>query len=416
MSTAPDRPTPRPRRRKYLIAIACLTVFVAIIGTVYYYLHSPFTGGPMIQMVGPTGFTVVWQTDLPGSGRLVVKLGDQTVADVSAVKENGQYAASVTGLRPGQTYRYEVYDRFGGVSALLGSWSCKTDAGPTAPVRLLVFGDSGTGSFSQYQLGKRMMEYPFDLILHTGDLVYFDGAPECYPANFFEPYRRMLPSTMFVPVLGNHDLRTRDGEPFLSTFVLPRNGPAGLQPERHFWFDFGCARFVGIDGMAKDAELTGQVAPWLKEVFSSAGRQWRFVFCHYPPYTGTEKRDPDIRLRTLLVPAMEAAGVDMMLLGHNHLYERTHPLRSETVVDDSKGIVYIVTGAGGARLYEEKPVSSRPAYIAAFFDQDLSFTLLDVSPDNLKLRQIDLGGHVVDQWELRRGPRATLGPTTTSRP
>ncbi len=407
---------PNMKTSKKIGLILALTTIpdALILACVYLHWTTRIVAGPMLQMVGPTEFSVAWQVNRWGSGQLTVTQQETTVAKVAARQEDDRFVATVTGLKPGGKYDYRIshnMDVF--YQTLGGPWSCSTDPGPQASLRLLVFGDSGTGSRSQYALAEKMATHPIDLIIHTGDLVYPGGELQDYPAKFFQPYAQLLPQAPFMPVLGNHDVHTANGEPLLKTFILPKNGPTGKSQERHYWFDNACARFVAIDSETDEMELRGFVAPWLKKVFSTAERRWRFVFFHYPPYTACAKYPPNAKIQRTLVPAMEQAGVDVVFNGHCHLYERTKPILNGQVVSDDRGIIYIVTGAGGANRYALAPATSRPAFSAAGFDEDFSFTRVDLKPNALDLKQIDLRGRTVDQLTLNRGPRAGLPPATT---
>jgi hypothetical protein len=370
----------------------------------------------MLQQVTPDGFTVVFRTSRPTHAWLDVARDGRVSKRVPALRQEDQYVATVTDLASGKTYRYRIGLSRGVHRSLSSeSWKCRTDPGPTASFRFVAFGDSGTGELPQSRLAAQMLQRHPDLVIHTGDLIYDDGDPGDYPAKFFEPYAKLIASAPFMPVVGNHDYRTDRGAPLLEAFVLPRNGPPQTDPERHYWFDFGCARFAAIDTDVEKAEVRDYVAAWVKRSFATAGGRWRFAYFHHPPYTACTKHAPNEAVQRLLVPALEESGVDLVFCGHNHLYERSKPILAGKVVREGEGIVYIVTGAGGARRYPLKPPRERPDYLAAGFDADFSFTVVEASPVGLTLEQVDLKGDVVDRWDLRRPPRAASSrPATTS--
>ena len=400
------------RRRAQLWGL--LLVLLLAVGLAWWsglFETEAFTAGPMVQAVGPYGFTVVWRTDEKGEGGLQLMDGDQVTLRVPARLEGGQSMATVRGLEPGREYAYRVVITQDGNKRVLGGpWTCKTDGGPTASFRLAVFGDSGTGGRGQYRLSERMADRAIDLIIHTGDLVYDRGEAADYPDKFFKPYAKMLPSIPFRPVIGNHDYHTDRGRPLLDAFVLPRNGPAGTDPERHYWFDYGCARFAAINTDVDEAELRDRVGPWLVEVFKSAGGRWRIVYTHHPLYTGSTTRGPSEPIQRALAPAFDRAGVDVAFAGHNHLYERSKPIRGGKTVGEGQGVVYIVTGAGGAKRRPTRPREEWPDTVATAYDDDYSYTHVRVSPALLSLSQIDAAGKTVDQWRLER--RRT--PTTSA--
>ena len=65
-----------------------------------------------------------------------------------------------------------------------------------------------------------MLAQRADFLLHTGDLIYPNGDAADYQRNFFEPYRKLLHRVVFMPSLGNHDVATKRGQPYLDVFEL----------------------------------------------------------------------------------------------------------------------------------------------------------------------------------------------------
>lgn len=391
-----------------MAATAILVVVVAVVW-LYQTLTYHIVAGPMIQAVGTSSFVVVWQVNRPGQGTVDVMDGEGVILKVQSKIKNDRHIATITGLKPGGTYSYRIrHKRDGAEKFVAGPWKCKTDAGPAAAFRFLAFGDSGTGGRGQYQLAEQMAKSQFDLVIHTGDLVYKRGEARDYPKKFFAPYAKILPSIPFMPVIGNHDYDTDRGLPLIKTFVLPRNRPKGIAPERHYWFDYGCARFVAVNADAEEDELRDRVVPWMVRVFKSAPGRWRFLYTHYPLYTGSTDRGPVEKFRKILLPALERSGVDVVFSGHNHLYERSKPILAGKIVTQAEGVVHVVTGAGGAELRPTKPRGEWADHVDVAYDDDLSFTLVDVSLAGLKLQQINRSGQVVDRWELNRPPRSSV--------
>ena len=206
----------------------------------------------------------------------------------------------------------------------------------------------------------------------------------------------------FWPCLGNHDIAEPDlGAPYLEVFELPENGPTGSTPERSYWFDYAAARIAVIDINLDEPQLRDVVAPWLTDVMSEPGPRWKFVSLHHPPYTGGAYQ-PDQRVQNALVPVFEAVGVDIVFAGHDHMYQRTAPIRAGEVVEEGAGVVYVVSGAGGALIYDALPPDQRPAYVIALNDEVHSFTRVNIDGDTLRLRQIAVDGEVIDDWTLRK--------------
>lgn len=266
------------------------------------------------------------------------------------------------------------------------------------PLRFVVFGDSGSGSRSQAKLADMIWETRPDFVVHTGDIVYPRGEMEGYPPNYFEPYEDMIRSVPVYPVLGNHDVRISP-EPYYVNFVLPTNGPPACQPERHYTFNYGDAFFVMFDSDVSEKEIADHVAPWVEQQLLASEATWKFVVCHHPAYTSGGHL-PTPKIQEHIVPAMERGGADMMLNGHNHLYERSYPIREGAVVEPGEGIVYVVTGAGGMSKYEFRDPMEE--YTASAFNQFFSFTVIELDGPKLTLTQYPITGmnKPVDRWEF----------------
>ena len=413
----------RVRPRTVLLAAVLL-----ILGSIGMHLVAPWIlpvriiEGPLVQQATEDSAIIIWYTTRPvGEGACELVLSDEAGERVFAAEADGaRNRVYIADLAPGRAYEYSV--RLDGrvLTDVADPPTLHTNKPAGEPFSFVVFGDSGRGTIAQYQIGGLMFSAQPDFALHTGDLVYSSGERSKYNDRFFTPYRLLLASVSFWPSLGNHDLRdfsinpSNDEQPYLEVFELPENGPAGLPPERNYWFDYAAARVVVIDSNTDDETLLAErVAPWVQEVLADCDAEWKFVCFHHPPYTAG-KYKPNVVVQRALVPTFEAVGVDIVFNGHDHMYERTYPLLGGEVAADGEGVVYIVTGAGGARLYDALPADERPGYIAALYNERHSFTHVYINGPDLRLQQIDVEGNLVDEWSMSRRPRPT--PTPTSQP
>lgn len=357
---------------------------------------DPLAAGPMLQDAVPNGFTVAWWH--PGAARneLRIRGGTGREAIFQARRKGDRWEARAEGLAPDTAYRYEIREQTPQGSRRLHVGQAKTAKPPGVPFSFLVFADSGTGKRPQNQLAEVMERYPFDLVLHAGDLVYGKNTPGEYRRKFFLPYRNLLRSVPFYPVLGNHDVQKDGGRAFLETFSLPTNGPAALPPRRCYWFDYGDARFVAVDSTLDPKTLSDVVSPWLRDVLRSSDRRWRIVFFHHAPWGGGW-RPAEEGICASLVPAIEESGTDVVFCGHNHLYERMRPMRGGQVVP-TNGVLYVTTGAGGKTLHKERNEDS--PRLAACEDSRFSFTWVRADADRIEIRQIGDNDEVLDQIVL----------------
>jgi hypothetical protein len=350
--------------------------------------------GPLIQMPQPMQTTLVWYTSRPAKCTLHVEGHLSSPISPESSENQQRHTANLGRLSPDTEYAYRITLE-SGRELFSGTLDSPKDA--NAPFSFIVFGDSGKGTRAQYALAQQMLERRPDFMLHTGDLVYSDGARHKYPDRFFGPYRKTIARVPFFPCLGNHDI-AEDGRalPYESVFELPQNGPDGRPADHEYWFDYGSARFAVFDSNISQAEMESKIAPWLREVFDANAPEWRFISCHHPPYTVGNYTPGDLAVRKTLVPIFEEIGIDAVFCGHDHNYQRLTRLRAGQ--PDEDGILFIITGAGGARLYEQKQLEA--TFIEFINTKIHSATQITIVGNKLKLEQFDEQGEVMDQTEM----------------
>lgn len=354
--------------------------------------------GPMLQQPTETSAVLVWTQnhDRPTTIRVKTAGGDDVPAVVTGTGRARRVA--LTGLIPATAYEYTIS---AGDKRLAGG-RFHTAKPRGQAFSFIVFGDTGKATQGQFRIGARIAAESPDFIVHTGDVVYPDGSRDDYYQRFFQPYRTVLRDVALWPSLGNHDVRDYEGEPYREVFDLPANGPAGLPSEHNYWFDYADARFVVIDSNLSEGVLRDTIAPWVAGVFGEPTTPtWRFAVLHHPPYTAGKHRPSEEVARTL-VPEFEKAGIAAVFSGHDHLYERSKPLRGGRIVTPQEGIVYIVSGAGGANLYSFQSSESQPAWLAAGRDDVHSYTRITIDGDRLTLVQIDADGRILDETSWTR--------------
>lgn len=265
----------------------------------------------------------------------------------------------------------------------------------------IVFGDSGNGSSEQKELAQLMLNYDFDLMLHTGDIAYPSGAKDQLTRNFFEIYSQHLKKAPFYPSAGNHDYMTSDLGPYLDSFILPEQALNPKDNERYYSFNVNNIHFIALDTnepLSKISLLRGDdMADWLEEdLKKSAVREWKIVFFHHPPYSSGKVHGGDRLVRDLLVPIFEKYAVDIVFSGHEHNYERTCKLSGGNCFD--RGITYVVTGGGGAGIYpfgQEQPFS-------LIRKSEYHFVHVSIETCKLNARVISINGEEIDQFNLEK--------------
>lgn len=362
------------------------------------------TRPPYIQMTTPDSAVIVWRTNRPitpwvairdsvdaPTARNVVQ-PDQIVIRVStdvhappaiariseAPEETYQYEAHVSGLDPDTVYFYMIMDLVNVVAGgdLLHRFRTPPSSGADRPLRFWFAGDTGDGSPAQFAGYRGLYQFlenepeeekkPIDGYVHLGDMAYGTlgqgrgGTDANFSDNFFGVYGDLMRHTVTWPTMGNHEAYESDGitasGPYYDAFVLPAKGEAGgiaSGTEAYYSFDVGDAHFICLESNDQDRTPDGVMVQWLKSDLEQTNARWLIAFWHHPPYTkGSYDSDdsafnPDMEeLRMHIMPVLESGGVDLVLCGHSHVYERsmlidgayTTPTTTvDTVLDDGDG-------------------------------------------------------------------------------
>ena len=348
---------------------------------------AKLTRAPYIQWTTETSAHIVWNTDIAASTIVEwVRAGSKDkVMTLWNTLPQTRHIIKIPELRAGTVYNYRVGSN--GRELASGKFATAKRAGQK--FGFAVWGDSGTASPGQKALAKQIAAQNADFFLHTGDLVYSKGEAELYDSEFFAIYARDLVRAPFYGSLGNHDVGTNDGQPFLDNFVLPRNGPPLLPPERNYSFDYAGAHVVILDSTQTQEMMEKYVAPWLDADLASSKALWKFAVFHHPPFSSGKHGD-EPRTQKVFAPIFARRKVDVVFNGHDHTYERYAP---------RDGVVYLVTGAGGAGLYKRKKTDSQTR---SFNDAIHSLTRIDIHGRTLRGRQIAHDGAVIDDWGIKK--------------
>lgn len=405
---------PDPRRWKPALALAAI-LLVAIFIAWKLRDPGPIHDGPMVQLLDTDGFALTWRMPALAEAEVaeVVVRGEGPGDEMIFPAVPGdRFTARVTDLEPASFYDYRIRRRGGtGESVdrtvVLAQGRTRTAPERGGSFRFVVTGDSGSGSEEQYGLGRLMYEYDPDLVIHVGDIVHPDGTLRYYPAQFFRPYRDLLKRAAVYSCVGNHDWETNQGEAIFQVFELPDNGVEGRSDLACYWFDFGDVRFVALNSNVAFSEVERYQKPWLEDVLGGASDRWKVVFFHHPVYTARMHASRGA-FRHLIVPVIDEHEVDLVLVGHNHKYERSYPLRDGQVVEPGEGTIHITAGSGGSSLRTFG--SPQPDFIAARDDAQYSFTVIDVEPARMVVQQVGLDESVLDRFEIPRRSATTQPP------
>lgn len=261
-------------------------------------------------------------------------------------------------------------------------------------VRFAVIGDSGTGELPQFEVGRQMAAwravFPFDFVLMLGDNIYGHQTSADFKRKFEEPYKALLDGGVkFYASLGNHD------DPNQRLYK-----PFNMGGQRYYSFKAGNASFFALDSNYMDAPQLQWITTQLKQSTSA----WNICFFHHPLYTNARYHGADTDLRTRIESLFVKTGVNVVLAGHQHVYERLKP---------QNGIYYFVLGNAG----ELRPHDLRPSpQTAKGFDTDRSFMLVEIAGDEFYFQTISRTGETVDSGVLPRQAKPPAATAATAAP
>lgn len=329
--------------------------------------------------------TVVWATASAAPGAVEYWTDEEHILAVHDSTDAIMHQVRLEGLQPDTRYSYRVLA--GADTSATASFM--TAPGPGADLTFAVYGDTRTNRDAHVAVLRRLATYQPRFIVNTGDLVASNTLANW--DNFFTDLCDSTPVGHAIPYYatpGNHE----NGPMYYEDMVLPRDNLS--RTEEYYSFTYGDVFLLALNSEIPSAPGSPQYT-WLTAALASpAARNARFriAFWHRPPYS-TSKHGSDLPLRASLGHAVEQGGVDVVFNGHDHVYERSLPIN---------GTIYVVTGGGGAPLYDFKADSDWVAYKESAFH----FCLLSVRGNKLTVAMIRSDGEVQDSFEIVHSRRS----------
>jgi predicted phosphodiesterase len=345
--------------------------------------------GPYLENCGPDRITVSWESDQLTDGRLLYGIGELS-NEIEVPEGTGVQSVTLEGLRPDTTYFYRI-ELFNGSYSPTLTFST-APAGPE-PFRFIVFGDTRTDHPMHTAVAGLIQERAPDFAVNTGDLVE-DGDDAEMWQTFFEIEHAIMSRMVVWPVMGNHDHRT---DTLYDTLF---HVSCSSQTSRYYSFDYSNCHFVVTDSEDDFSPASEQYA-WLDADLSAAESnadiEHTFVFYHRPPFSSGWHGSEGLPMEDDLHPLCLRHGVEIVFNGHDHDYERS-------TVD---GILYIVTGGGGAPYpplldEDQPPLPDKNPYRQVFFGV-FHVVECEVQGPAINCEMIDLTRSVRDTFGINLG-------------
>ncbi|OOG76730.1 metallophosphoesterase family protein [Algoriphagus sp. A40] len=421
--------------------------------------------GPYLQVATSESIIIRWRTD--ALTRSVVTYGtteDGLTLQASDPTLTFDHKVKLIGLSPRTKYYYSIG---GGNGDTLQKgpdnyFVTFPEAGTEGSYRIGVFGDCGKNSSNQRLVRDQVQKYlgdkPMDAWILLGDNAYSSGTDPEYQEKFFNIYKDdLLKKYPLFPAPGNHDYNdfyefkataqvTHDIA-YYQNFSMPENGEAGGVPSgtpAFYSFDIGNVHFLSLDSYGKEDnesrmyDTLGAQVQWIKkdlEAFKNTKRGWVVAYWHHPPYTmGSHNSDREgelIKIRENFIRILERYGVDLIICGHSHLYERSglmhdhfgmeetfdkakHHIGTSSALyngtDDScpyikdpetnQGTVYVVSGSAGAMGRGQATYPHNAMYYSNYELGGAS--MIEVNENRLDLKWIASDGEIKDHFVMMK--------------
>jgi len=362
----------RPRYGVFVLAagLACLLVVPC--------LAAELDKGPYLQNVSSTGATVCWVT----------------ATGPADARQYQYHQARAEGLSPDREYEFVAGD----TGQYTGTF--RTFPAEPKPFTFVVYGDTRSNHDVHRACVRKIEELNPAFVINTGDLVSNGENMDDWNV-FFDICGPMMATIPYFPVLGNHE---RNAAHYYDLFDLPNN-------ERYYSFDYGDVHFVVLDSCElrvpsrDDPEYDRSLVPfyremsrhywqkqkaWLKQDLAAHNdASFVFVSFHHPLYSNANpgRRSEQGAKRRIFEEILRDARVTMVFNGHDHNYQRHF----------ADGIYYVVSGGGGASLYDiTKPLL--PSTRAGAKKHHV--IRVDVDGRTLEMTVITPEGEVIDTLKL----------------
>jgi hypothetical protein len=274
--------------------------------------------------------------------------------------------------------------------SVTGAWPTSGAPGPDV-TRFAAIGDFGAMGDAERRVAELVLGQQPEFVITLGDNNYPTGSADTIDVNIGRFYSSLIApykghfgpgakENRFFPSLGNHDWMTAGARPYLDYFTLPGN-------ERYYELERGNAHVFSIDSDPHEPDgidPRSVQAEWLKERAGASKKPFQIAYMHHPPYSSA-RHGSSFVMRW----PYEEWGIDLVLAGHDHTYERI----------EAEGLTYVVNGLGGNMPY---PFGDPLPGSKVRFNQAHGAMFFELSKDELRGRFLTTEGKVIDEFSIKR--------------
>jgi hypothetical protein len=297
------------------------------------------TRQPYLQTPTPTSVVVRWQSGTGDIGKIRYGTSLSSLARtiVESEDERIYHHVQITGLTPNTKYYFTVDGSSKGNEEQY--FVTAPTVGSSAPVRIWAISDFGQTNSRE---NPRRLEtvaqwkafnngYHASFVLSMGDQTEDDAVYQLQH-NYFDVLEPVLKSSPLYTTVGNHDEHDSLYN-YKRTFTIPLRGEAGgvaSGAEEYYSFDYANIHVVSLCTEIHDDNGRKAQREWLKKDLDNNKQEWLIACMHQPFHSGGYHPSDEVEYgppqRTDWLPILEDHGVDLVLQGHNHVYERSYLL------------------------------------------------------------------------------------------
>lgn len=410
--------------------------------------------GPYLQNATTESIVIRWRTEIPMQSHIHYGIDYENLSEqIFYNNSTTEHEVTIENLPPGTRYFYTICSSSTNCLEYDGTYRFYTNppVGTKDKYNFWILGDAGTKNLDQIYVRDAfydfMGEERINALIWLGDNAYNLGTDSDHQLGVFDVYPKKMRQACSWLTIGNHELWNGEtfsnptSGPYYDIFTLPVNGEGGgvpSQTEAYYSFDYANIHFVSMNSEDFGRDSTNAMGLWLKQDLIQNEQDWTVVFFHSPPYArGSHNSDYAAELyqmRQQFNPIFERHGVDLVLAGHSHSYERSnlmeghfgqsnsfnpqkHVLNGTTGhldkgqayrknPNDPKGTVYVTMGCSGRA---KAGMSDFPHPMAHYaIDKMLGSMLMQVHGDTLTASFVDTSSTVLDYFQMIKDPTVNL--------
>lgn len=346
-----------------------------------------------------------------------ISSNDASSYNITGTVYNYFVSKGVMSLSAGKTYTYRVYDKAVKVSSKVATFTTKNSI--TSKFTFVHLADSqvnglgsdnvhkvdGTGDFLKRALDSIKSLVLPDFFVHTGDIVEWSKY-ETYWEKMLSTNSDYFMTVPTMPLSGNHETTYRNGsDEIYKHFNINIPTQSDTTKGFYYYYDYGNVRFIMLNtNRLESGQLTNDQYDWLVSLLKNNNKTWTIVSMHNPMYSvgaygsNLDKNSVAVKLQAQLSNLFAQNGVDLVLQGHDHVYNKTYPIKAQNVIDTThevrvvngveydvnpKGTIYAMNGCTGNQPRSTYSSINRELY--AWYCQGRNSSYAEIAIDGNKL-------------------------------